>query len=110
MDIQFYGANCVTITYKGVRIVVDDNLSELGGKSISFNPDRSGLATTPAGTLRIRNPNRYGIIFGGLLEFEITLKGEDWQSQIATLQQAKTLPVKIQAGEAKHMTIMGLSK
>lgn len=34
MDIQFFGANCVTITYKGVRIVVDDNLSELGGKSI----------------------------------------------------------------------------
>ncbi|MBC7707834.1 MBL fold metallo-hydrolase [Polaromonas sp.] len=34
MDIQYYGANCVTITYKGVRIVVDDNLNELGGKSI----------------------------------------------------------------------------
>lgn len=83
---------------------------ELGGKSISFKPDRSGLATTPAGTLRIRNTNRYGIIFGGLLEFEITLKGADWQSQIAKLQQAKTLPVKIQAGEAKHMTTIVLSK
>lgn len=34
MDIQFYGANCVTVTYKGTRIVVDDNLAELGGKTI----------------------------------------------------------------------------
>ncbi len=34
MDIQFYGANCVTITIKGIRIVVDDNLAELGAKSI----------------------------------------------------------------------------
>lgn len=34
MDIQFYGANCVTVTYKGMRIVVDDNLAELGAKSI----------------------------------------------------------------------------
>jgi L-ascorbate metabolism protein UlaG (beta-lactamase superfamily) len=34
MDLQFYGANCVTLTLKGVRIVIDDNLAELGGKSI----------------------------------------------------------------------------
>jgi L-ascorbate metabolism protein UlaG (beta-lactamase superfamily) len=34
MDIQFYGANCLTLTYKGTRLVIDDNLAELGGKSI----------------------------------------------------------------------------
>jgi hypothetical protein len=34
MDLQFYGANCVTVTYKGKRVVVDDNLAELGAKSI----------------------------------------------------------------------------
>ncbi len=34
MDLQFYGANCVTLTYKGHRVVVDDNLAELGAKSI----------------------------------------------------------------------------
>lgn len=35
MDIQFFGANCVTLTTKGVRLVVDDNLASLGGKSIT---------------------------------------------------------------------------
>lgn len=34
MDIQFYGANCLSLTYKGARVVIDDNLAELGGKSI----------------------------------------------------------------------------
>lgn len=34
MDIQFYGANCVVITTKQVRLVFDDNLTSLGGKSI----------------------------------------------------------------------------
>lgn len=34
MDIQFYGANCVVFSTKGVRIVVDDNLADLGGKSV----------------------------------------------------------------------------
>jgi hypothetical protein len=35
MELQFHGANCVTITNKQARIVVDDNLVELGAKSVS---------------------------------------------------------------------------
>lgn len=34
MDLQFYGANCVVLGSKGVRVVIDDNLVELGAKSI----------------------------------------------------------------------------
>lgn len=34
MDLQFYGANCVGVSLKGTRIVVDDNLAELGAKSV----------------------------------------------------------------------------
>ena len=34
MDLQFHGANCVSLTYKGQRVVIDDNLVELGAKSI----------------------------------------------------------------------------
>lgn len=32
MDIQFYGANCLAITTKQARLVVDDNLEDLGKK------------------------------------------------------------------------------
>lgn len=35
MDIQFYGANCVTVTVGNARLVIDDNLADLGAKSIS---------------------------------------------------------------------------
>lgn len=35
MDIQFHGANCLTFTTKQARVVIDDNLVELGGKSIA---------------------------------------------------------------------------
>jgi L-ascorbate metabolism protein UlaG (beta-lactamase superfamily) len=35
MDIQFYGANCVALSVGGARIVVDDTLAEVGGKSVS---------------------------------------------------------------------------
>jgi L-ascorbate metabolism protein UlaG (beta-lactamase superfamily) len=33
MDIQFHGANCITVATKQARLVVDDNLADLGGKS-----------------------------------------------------------------------------
>ena len=34
MDIQFYGANCVALSTGKVRVVVDDNLIDLGGKAV----------------------------------------------------------------------------
>ena len=39
MDLQFHGANCVSLTYKGQRVVIDDNLAELGAKSILKSDD-----------------------------------------------------------------------
>jgi len=39
MDLQFYGANCVTVTYKGQRVVIDDYLADLGSKSIMKSDD-----------------------------------------------------------------------
>ena len=39
MDIQFYGANCVTISTKQVRLVFDDNLASLGAKAVAKEGD-----------------------------------------------------------------------
>ncbi len=83
---------------------------ELGGKTLSFQPDRSGFASTEECTLQIRNVNRYGIVHGGLLEFEITLKGKDWQSQITPLKPGRPLPLKLQIGEARHTATAILAK
>lgn len=66
MDIQFYGANCFTLSAKGVRVVVDDNLAELGLKSAA-KPDDVMLFTGPhayAGT-------NARIVIGGPGEYEI---------------------------------------
>lgn len=39
MDIQFYGANCISLNNKSTHIVIDDNLEELGKKSVVKNDD-----------------------------------------------------------------------
>ena len=39
MDIQYHGGNCIVLTGKGVRVVVDDYLANLGLKSIAKQND-----------------------------------------------------------------------
>jgi L-ascorbate metabolism protein UlaG (beta-lactamase superfamily) len=46
MELQFHGANCITITNKHARIVIDDNLVELGGKGISKPGDITLFTST----------------------------------------------------------------
>lgn len=66
MDIQFYGANCITVTIKGARIVIDDNLEELGGKSIT-KADDIVLFTgphkddAPSGRLMFDSPGEFEV-------------------------------------------------
>ncbi len=48
MDLQFYGANCFGLTHKGTRVVIDDNLTELGVKSVVKSGDVA-LFTGPHG-------------------------------------------------------------
>lgn len=35
MDIQYYGANCVSLAIGGARVVIDDTLADMGGKSVT---------------------------------------------------------------------------
>lgn len=39
MEIEFHGANCFRIATKKAAVIVDDNLAELGSKSIAKNGD-----------------------------------------------------------------------
>lgn len=65
MDLQFYGANCISLTHKGTRVVVDDNLADLGGKSILKADDvalytASHGASTPA-RLLLDSPGEFEV-------------------------------------------------
>jgi L-ascorbate metabolism protein UlaG (beta-lactamase superfamily) len=64
MDLQFYGANCLSLSHKGSRIIIDDNLADLGAKSI-IKPDDLVLFTEPHGSVNARltfdSPGEYEV-------------------------------------------------
>ncbi|HET8709460.1 MAG TPA: MBL fold metallo-hydrolase [Candidatus Saccharimonadales bacterium] len=64
MELSFYGANCVVLSGKEWRVVVDDNLASLGGKSIVREGDIALFTNTapeglPNTKLTIAQPGEY---------------------------------------------------
>ena len=95
MELQFYGANCIAITYKGARIVIDDNLLELGAKSIT-KPEDVALFTTKAHDVNAR------LIFDGPGEYEVSdvsITGISAQEHIEGSDSLKATMYKLIAGD-----------
>ncbi len=65
MDLQFYGANCVSVSHKGTRLIIDDNLAELGGKSVTKADDVALCTMHPKDSPEAR------LIFDGPGEYEV---------------------------------------
>ncbi len=85
MEFQYHGGNCISIATKNSRIVVDDNLNELGLKSIT-KPDDIALFTTvpksePKAKLVFTDPGEYEAseisIFGVAARAHTDEKGQE---------------------------------
>jgi len=72
MEFQYYGGNCIKISTKQATFIIDDNLKQLGSKSVT-KPDSVALFTTlpasnPDARLVITDPGEYEVsevsIFG----------------------------------------------
>ena len=66
MDLQFYGANCISVAYKGARLVVDDNLAEMGAKSVSKAEDVALFTSSEHPVVNAR------LVFDGPGEYEVS--------------------------------------
>ena len=83
---------------------------QLGEKSVTFQPDVSGRATSDAGTFRVKNASRFGVIADGPMQFEATLTGAGWLAELQKLgavtgsrmKPEATVTWKMQVGAAQH--------
>lgn len=80
---------------------------QLGETKVSFKPDRRGQAAAPGaagGQWRTRNASQFGVVYGGMMEFEATLSGAAWLEQLRKLGVASggAAKVSVKVGEARH--------
>jgi hypothetical protein len=84
----------------------------IGDVSATLQPDASGLSITQDATLLVTNTSLAGngIVTGGTVKFELTLKGEPWLKELQRLGAIKgvtvsptcNVPVSLQVGQAQH--------
>jgi len=73
-----------------------------------FTPDRKGQARNAGGEFRVRNAGQYGVVYGGKMEFDLTLQGREWRDALAKQALAKTgpqtlaIPLRMTVGNATH--------
>jgi hypothetical protein len=84
---------------------------QIGQANAAFKPNRQSVAEIANGRLRIKNANQYGVVYGGMMEFEARVKGADWLAEIRRVVQPKDggeapteveLPLVIKVGLATH--------
>jgi hypothetical protein len=95
--------------YEAFSVFVQPVRVQLGGKTVTFRPDARGLAHTPDGGFRVKNAHHVGVVYGRLMEFEVTLTGPEWLRELRKLGLGKgaarrgvAAPLILQVGPATH--------
>lgn len=87
---------------------------EVLGRIVRFTPDRKGRARTVNAEFQIRNASEYGVVYGGKMEFDLTLQGNDWRAGLEksglskTASQQLSVPLRVNVGSASHTATMEL--
>lgn len=87
----------------------------LGDKTLDFHPDKTGTAQAGAARFRVKNANEFGVVPGGLMEFELVLddaggavalaKSPLVMNKSASASEAN-LQLAIDVARAHHVTLL----
>lgn len=103
MELQYFGANCVRIITKKASIVVDDNLAELGAKSVTKAEDvaivtNSNIIKAPTARMVLDQPGEYEVS-------NVSIQGVAARAHMDTAETNATI-FKLQAEDIR-MVIVG---
>ena len=98
--------NGVVTVYQAFSVFTDPITVRLGNKEATFKLDRKGNASNEHGTFRAINSSNFGVVYGGLMEFEVNLKSKDWITEASKPEAAFSLKFR----SASHSTKFELPK
>ena len=90
MELQFHGANCLTINTKQARVTIDDNLTELGAKTVTKAGDvviytKEYDLPTQEARLLINGPGEYEVADVSVQGMTVRAHTDEEGSKTATL-------------------------
>jgi hypothetical protein len=59
---------------------------QLAGKTVEFKTNATGDAENDGANFRVTNADRFGMVYGELLEFDLILRGTEWGSTLEKLR------------------------
>lgn len=101
MDVQYFGANCVVLNSRDVRLVVDDDLSSHGGKTVVKAGDIAVFTgvvpeTLPATKIIIDGPGEYEVS-------NVSVTGIPVRAHMDEAGKLSATMYKIDTGELKFL-------
>lgn len=102
MDVQFYGANCVVLSGKQARVVIDDTLAGLGAKSVT----RDGDICLFTATKPVDIPAKPKLVIDMPGEYEasnVSIVGIQVRAHMDEDKQKNGVMYKITWGETKYL-------
>jgi hypothetical protein len=97
--------------YEAFSVFAQPIRAQLGAKSVTFTPNQQGVANSKEVSFRVLSEHNYGVVYGGVMEFEIVLRGAAWLAEVKKLASAQSgispetsAPFELQVGEVRHST------
>lgn len=79
---------------------------QIGKKSVTLTPPANGKITTDGVNYRVLNSGRYGVVYGGMMEFEAIFSNPTWLDEVkscaGTPAQEQVVSLQMQVGESTH--------
>lgn len=102
MDVQFYGANCLVLSSKQTRVVVDDNLASLGAKAVARDGDIC-LFTGPKPSDIAAQPKLVIDMPGEYEASNVSILGIQVRAHMDEDKQRNGVMYKVTWGETKYL-------
>jgi len=95
-------AGTVTV-YEAFSVFGQPIRIQLGKKAATLMPDQRGVANGKDATFRVVSEPKDGVVYGGVLDFEIVLKGPDWLGEIRNGTGSQVpVSVELMVGNVRH--------
>ncbi len=88
--------------YEGFAVFNEPIRLHVGDRTVEFQPNQQGVAKDLRTLFRVKNVSEFGVVHGGLLEFEIALNGADWVNDAIKPGAPSEVTLALEIARTRH--------